>query len=63
MAAKRISLKKVLRIIAARHAICCDAVTRHEEEGQPEMAASERCAAFELRYIMDLLTKDQSHDQ
>ncbi len=64
MSGKRISISKVTRIIEERRLVCLEAAEKHAADGYANMAASERCAATELRYVLNLLfpTKDPSHD-
>lgn len=62
MASKTISLRRVRHIIEGRAGTCEEAV-RHYEQRQAEtgdatyerMAATERCAALELRHVLRLL--------
>jgi hypothetical protein len=61
MSGQRISINKIAKIIEGRRAVCLDAAKRHDAERQPHLAASERCAAMELSYVLSkILPSDEA---
>lgn len=62
MSDRRISVKRVVSIIQTRLFACEEARARHRAEGDHHLAASENCAALELRHIINLIEATQPKD-